>query len=200
LYSIKFSAVFPAALGTHFTQGPAQRKVHDRSTQPVLCHAMCDQDSNNLTQGQPAWRVILVQCPVGKSFESIANALPWSEAAVGTTESTIKWDDNDTSVIPTIRSNLYFVRHYALCLIPKGIWEDATVSTREKFKKGRFWEHPGASSGQPASVNGIPWEISYIESIDAIQDIGETNLSLNAISEHCESGPSPTFAVRPVLR
>jgi hypothetical protein len=133
----------------------------------------------------------------GKKFESIASALPWSEDSVGTTASTINWDDNDTSIIPTIKSNLYFVRHYALCLIPNSIW-DVTISTREKFNHGRFWKHLG---GQPAEpVDGIAWEVEYIESIDAIQDVGLTKLSLNAISEHRKSSACPLLVMRPILR
>jgi hypothetical protein len=159
-----------------------------------ICHAMSHEGSNHLAPGQQTWRLILVQRPMGESFQNIANAIPWSKASIGPTKSTIDWDDNDTSTLPTMESNLYFVRHIALCVIPKDTWEDATLSRREKFRHGLFWEHPGASSGKPAQLrDGLPWEIEHIEHIDAIQDLGETNRS---ITKHREFRPRPIFCCK----
>ncbi|KAF3389778.1 hypothetical protein DPV78_011696 [Talaromyces pinophilus] len=129
-------------------------------------------------------RVFIVQCPVGESFERIASTFPWSVASIGPTESTINWDDYDTSGIATIKESLYFVRHYAVFLIHNHVLINSELTIRERFESGCYWDHPETSSGKPAELMaGNSWDSNFIENIDAVQDVGNTDLSCDEISE-----------------
>jgi hypothetical protein len=58
-----------------------------------------------------AWRILLIQIPLGNSFKSISNSVNWFAAAVGRVTSAIPWDSTDTDSLPSIKSQFSFVRH-----------------------------------------------------------------------------------------
>jgi hypothetical protein len=143
--------------------------------------------SDTAQRGFPR-RVLLVQAPIGKSFQSIASALDWSTSAKGPVCVAIDWDSTDIDTIPTMKSHISFVRHFAVCLIDDDIWTKSTYTLLEKFMTARFWEHPGASSGSEAQQrNSTCWSEADIKQIDAIQEVGITRLNLNEIRENCKS-------------
>jgi hypothetical protein len=69
-------------------------------------------------------------------------------------------------------------------VIHNHVWTNSEFTIREKFESGRYWDHPGTSSGKPAELMaGNSWDSNFIESIDAVQDVGNTDLSCDEISE-----------------
>jgi len=147
---------------------------------------MPESDStDSFNKRQPIWRVLLVQGQLGSSFRSIAGSLKWSASAKARSSPAIDWDSANTDSMPTMKSHISFVRHFAVCLIDKDVWI-SSLSIKEKFMRASFWEHPGESTGgnEALPLNGVRWGIGAIEKIDAIQELGDTKVTMKAIREH----------------
>ncbi|KAH7028134.1 uncharacterized protein B0I36DRAFT_351556 [Microdochium trichocladiopsis] len=123
------------------------------------------------------WQVLIVQSPLGDSFKSISNALAWPSRALGDIQSHIDWDLSDTQTLPPITAELRFVRHYALCLVPKGVWNRDDLTRLEKIQQAWVWEHTGKKA-ELRDPTRLAREV--IQKIDAVQDIGETQLNPDA--------------------
>ena len=131
--------------------------------------------------------VLLVTTPVGESFQSIARAtgskLPCYPP--------VDWSSYTNTALPDLASRLKFTTHYALCVIDRNIWESTHMSLLEKFRRARFWDHPGDytmmalstssksdSSVGPVHMNAcILWRDEAIGNIESGEEIGRTDLS-----------------------
>lgn len=66
-------------------------------------------------------------------------------------------------------ASLAFRRHFALCLVPKGVWESKTKTLTEKFDGQLFWDYSG---GELDNSRAVAWPPSRISDINAIQELG----------------------------
>jgi hypothetical protein len=153
--------------------------------------------------------VLLVTAPVGESFQSIARAIgrqpPLSPR--------VDWSSHENSALPDLASRLKFTTHYALCVINREIWENTPMSLLEKFRRARFWDHPGDytmmapsrssrsnSSMEPVRLNACSiWRDEDIGSIDSGEEIGRTNLSDEEITRGV-SEPEQSTVFRKLTR
>ncbi|KAH6722783.1 hypothetical protein BKA61DRAFT_585261 [Leptodontidium sp. MPI-SDFR-AT-0119] len=136
--------------------------------------------------------VLLVTTPVGESFQSIARATGFRPLQ----SPRVNWSSHENSALPDLASRLKFTTHYALCVIDREIWEKTSVSLLEKFRRARFWDHPGdytmmapSRSSQsnscvgPAHLNACRiWCDADIGNIESGQEIGQTDTSDEEIS------------------
>ncbi|OCK84847.1 hypothetical protein K432DRAFT_422257 [Lepidopterella palustris CBS 459.81] len=140
-----------------------------------------ENDSESTSKEIKTQIVFLVTTPMGKSFESIVQALgnkpPLSVP--------IDWMSHDNRALPQITSRVRFATHYALCLISREIWLDDSLTLLDKFKEAKFWDHPGDSTGSTSSGSSRSdrvqydneckcWPAEHIVEIDSAQEIGET--------------------------
>ncbi|UPK97553.1 hypothetical protein LCI18_008488 [Fusarium solani-melongenae] len=131
--------------------------------------------------------VLLITTPVGESFQSIAQATGFQAPR----STPVDWLSHENSALPDLASRLKFTTHYALCVIGCEIWESTSVSLLEKFRRARFWDHPGDctmmalsrssrsnSSAIPVCLNACRgWEDEDICNIDSGEVIGRTDMS-----------------------
>ncbi|KAH7156491.1 hypothetical protein EDB81DRAFT_392764 [Dactylonectria macrodidyma] len=91
---------------------------------------------------------------------------------------TIPWNSTSTSSIPPILASLAFRRHFALCLVPTGLWESKTKTLAEKFDDQLFWDYSGDMS---SSSRAAAWPRNRVSTINAIQELGIVGSNCNAI-------------------
>ncbi len=76
----------------------------------------------------------------------------------------------------------------AICTMLFSIWTDKLLSFKDKFKVGKFWDHQGSRSTVKTPQSGMNgsaelWSDQVIESIEAIEYLGTTELSDDEITE-----------------
>ncbi|KAH7155696.1 hypothetical protein B0J13DRAFT_672671 [Dactylonectria estremocensis] len=93
---------------------------------------------------------------------------------------TIPWNATSTSSIPPILASLAFRRHFALCLVPTGLWESKTKTLAKKIDGQLFWDYSGDMS---SSSRGAAWSPNRVSSINAIQELGIVGSNCDAIMD-----------------
>ncbi|KAH8734616.1 hypothetical protein BGZ61DRAFT_127063 [Ilyonectria robusta] len=81
----------------------------------------------------------------------------------------IMWNSTSPDSIPPMLASLAFRRHFALCLVPQGVWESKTKTLTEKFDGQVFWDYSG---DEPDNSRAVAWPPSRISDINAIQELG----------------------------
>lgn len=96
----------------------------------------------------------------------------------------VNWNCDNNSV-EDLPAPAYFVRHFAVCLIPLHDWNDHTMSLLQKFEHATYWELP---CPHPVSgpCEGVSWSADKIRSIDGMKRLGHTTYDNEAISEQCK--------------
>ncbi len=131
--------------------------------------------------------VLLVTTPVGESFQSIARVTRFQLSR----SPRIDWSSHKNSALLDLAFRLKFMTHYTLYIIDREIWERTSVSLLKKFRRARFWDHPGDytimassrssqsnSSVGPAHLNTCRvWCDEDIGNIESGEVIGQTDLS-----------------------
>ncbi|KAF7548147.1 hypothetical protein G7Z17_g7243 [Cylindrodendrum hubeiense] len=72
-----------------------------------------------------------------------------------------------------------FRRHFALCLVPTGVWESKTKTLAEKFDGQLFWDYYGDI---PGSSRAAAWPRSRISTLNGIQELGIIRSDGDAVS------------------
>ncbi|EWY79519.1 hypothetical protein FOYG_17321 [Fusarium oxysporum NRRL 32931] len=127
--------------------------------------------------------VILVTCPVNASINKVLAAL--GSKIKRKTPAVFDWQ---AGIRPSITENLCYARHMAIFLTPVQVWEDEDLSFEARFSSGTFWDHRGSLSTTKIAKSGTcgageSWSKDAIESIEAVEPLGITDLSDEQIFE-----------------
>lgn len=82
----------------------------------------------------------------------------------------------------------------AICAVPLKAWEDVSLPFKDKFKAGSYWDHQGSrcttkDPGEGLCGAGIKWQDEIIETIEAVECLGMTDLSDDDITNGRKSAP-----------
>ncbi|KAL8341597.1 hypothetical protein RB598_003501 [Gaeumannomyces tritici] len=151
---------------------------------------------------QPERVVLLVTTPLAASVNGVLATFSCKVARL--TPALSDWPQDSP---PRVTENFCFARHMAVCLISLEVWENRDVPFPGKFAAGSFWEHLGSalseSASKPASAGrndggGRTWASESIESIEAVQRLGTTQMSDSEIYEQLFVGLSQDWVYLPI--
>jgi hypothetical protein len=116
-------------------------------------------------RGPTEYYVLLVSKPAVHAYGIISDQFCSSKDQ----PKDIPWDSPDTHSIPPMLPSLRFRRLFALCLLPRKVWESQTKTIAQKLSGQLFWEYHGSDTDFSQAK---AWSDNEIRSINAIQDLG----------------------------
>lgn len=149
-----------------------------------------DGENHTDTPNQTPERVVLlVSCPVSNSVNKVLSTF-----GANVDRKTPPMSAWQAGAPPRVADNLSFTRHMAVCLVLQELWADENLTYSEKLAHGTFWGHRGC----PSTLNGLSdddggageaWATTDIESIEAIEMLGTTQLRDDEITAKCKFYP-----------
>jgi hypothetical protein len=108
----------------------------------------------------------------------------------------INWSDEyDMRKLPRIsRTGFDIAVHYAVVVMKKSVYHDEEKTLEEKMRSARLWEHVGGDAPELTKQGGRELRPEDLETIYAIEEVGETKYSEEEISRKCKS-PRLVFCV-----
>jgi hypothetical protein len=125
--------------------------------------------------------VLLITCPLDAVMTGIFSTLGVDMERK--TPALEKWNQASP---PRVTENLRFAIHMSIFIVDAKIWNDKSISFKEKFKAGRFWDHQGPRGIRrrpKQGTAGIPWSDYDISTIEAVEQLGTSTLSDAEIRE-----------------
>src|SRR4051794_32943737 len=89
--------------------------------------------------GSKARAVLLVTCLLDEFMNSLL-----SRIGAHIDRKTPPLSNWDIGSLPHVSENLCFSRHMAVCLLEEQVWTNRTMTFKDRFKLGRFWDHQGS--------------------------------------------------------
>ncbi|KAL3482783.1 hypothetical protein BJX62DRAFT_245531 [Aspergillus germanicus] len=126
------------------------------------------------TQENEPRYLFVVSARHGRSYEAV-------RARSGLDDDAPWINFNRTSPLHEFPMPSRFIRHYAVCLFPCGVYETPGLVWREGFRSATFWDLMGPGI-IPGEEDGVRWTDRKIESIDGILYVGLTEASDEEIS------------------
>jgi hypothetical protein len=128
--------------------------------------------------------LFIISLRYGPPYDAIKNIVGESQRH----RPVIDWNDSNIRAIPSTMELSTFVRHFAVCLMPKDVYEDDTKPLMKKFQDCTYWELLGLDL-VPNEGDCIGWSREKICKIDSILEIGMTTFSNDTISRGCKLYP-----------
>jgi hypothetical protein len=102
----------------------------------------------------------------------------------------INWSgEYDMRKLPRIsRTGFDIAVHYAVAVMKKSVYHDEKKTLSQKMLSARLWEHRGGDAAELMELGDARGlELEDLETIYAIEEVGDTKYSNKEISEKCKS-------------